>query len=53
MRGSDGTVRSIDVWSENYGRIAIQNWIDRSHENGYTFRKKFYNYEKILIKIVY
>jgi len=47
-KGSDGTVRSIDAWSENLSRIAIQNWIDKSHENGYTFRNRITTVQEIL-----
>ena len=49
-KGSDGTVRSIDAWSENFSRIAIQNWIDKSHKNGYTFRKNSLNTHIIVFK---
>jgi len=47
-KGSDGTVRSIDAWSENLSRIAIQNWIDKSHKNGYTFRNRITAVQEIL-----
>jgi len=46
--GGNETVWSINAWSENNGRIAIQNWIDRSHENGYTFRNRITTIQEIL-----
>jgi len=48
MKGRDGTTRSINVWSENLSRIAIHNWIEKSHKNGFTFRNRITTVQEIL-----
>ena len=50
-KGRDGTLRSIDAWSESFSRIAIQNWIDKSRKNGRNyFRKKILDMKNKVFK---